>query len=183
MEVRGANIALTNRASAAIDSFGSEEKERQQAKKAIVAAENEESGFEDQSVLLSISAAGMRRSQLLEKQAAEESENTFSGELELEMMMKKMEGLSSQVINGSFSKSDRLNFSVEISRLSSEIDRLNGDGVVVTKGDCSRLSQRISDLTRVISDAAVYRNSARTVFMINSKQPEKAVHTQLDIAI
>lgn len=183
MEVRGANIALTNRASAAIDGFGSEEKAKQQAKKAEAAAAIEESEFEDQPVLLSISAAGMRRSQLLEKQAAGEGSVAFSGEVELEMMLKKMEGLSSQVINGYFSTSDRLKFSSEISMLSNELNRLNGDGVVVSKEDCSRMSQRIMDLTRVISDAAVYRNSARTVFMVNSRQPEKAVHTKLDIAI
>ena len=94
-----------------------------------------------------------------------------------------MEGLSSQVINGNFSISDRLSFNSEIHKLSIELEKLNGSGVTVTMDHCTRLSRKISDLTRVISDAAVYRNSARTVFMVNSKQPAAAMHTQLDIAL
>ena len=94
-----------------------------------------------------------------------------------------MEGLSSQVINGHFSISDRLNFNSEIEKLTNEINRLNGENAIVTKNNCMQLSQRISDLTRNISAAAVYRNSARTVFMVNSKQPVRPTNTRLDITL
>lgn len=188
MEVRSANIALTNRAAAAIDNSGSDGREQQQAMKVnrVVSDENQE--LDDQSVMLSISAAGLRKSMLLERQAEKEDsedgeEEAFSGEAEIEDMLKKMEGLSSQVINGNFSTSDRLNFNGEIDKLTSEISRLSGGGALVTKENCYQLLQRISDLTRTISSAAVYRNSARSVFMVNSRQPAKPMNTRLDIVL
>lgn len=183
MEVRNNNTALMNRA-VAVDGYGSDGKERQHAKKVSNVVETEELELEDQPVMLSISAAGMKRSQLLEKQPAEEDNGgTFASGIELENMIKKMEGLSSQVINGNFSSSDRLNFNTELARLSYELNKMNGDNVVITKYDCTRLSQRISDLTRVINEAAVYCNSAKTVFMVNSRQPKEMAHTKLNIAI
>jgi len=83
------------------------------------AVPEESQDLDEQSVMISISAAGLRRSLLLEKQAEkdenrDDDEEVFSGEAEIEDMVKKMEGLSSQVINGHFSVSDRLNFNVEI---------------------------------------------------------------------
>ncbi|MFG6366948.1 MAG: hypothetical protein K1W16_00730 [Lachnospiraceae bacterium] len=184
MEVRSANIALTNRAAAAIDNSGSNGKEQQHAMKVNSAVPEENQELDDESVMLSISAAGLKRSLQLEKQTEKEAaEETFTGETELEDMMKKMEGLSSQVINGHFSISDRLSFNSEIEKLTNEINRLNGDNMVVTKNNCMQLSQRISDLTRNISAAAVYRNSARTVFMVNSRQPVKPTDSMLDITL
>lgn len=189
MEVRSANIALTNRAAAAIDNSGSNGKEQHQAMKVSSSVLEENPELDDQSVMLSISAAGLKRSLLLEKQAEKEEneggsdEEIFSGAAEIEDMMRKMEGLSSQVINGHFSISDRLSFNGEIDKLTAELSRLSGDTALITKNDCSQLAQRISDLTRVINDAAVYRNSARTVFMVNSKQPVRPMNTRLDIVL
>lgn len=189
MEVRSANIALTNRAAAAIDNSGSNNREQQQAIKAVHAAGDDNHELEDQSVMLSISAAGLRRSLLLERQAEkEESDNTgeeedFSGEAEIEGMLKKMEGLSSQVINGHFSISDRLNFNNEIDKLTVELGRLSGNSAAVTRENCYQISQKIADLTRVISKAAVYRNSARNVFMVNSKQPVSSMNNRVDIVL
>ena len=120
MEVRNANIALTNRAAAAIDNSGSNGKGQQHAMKVNSAVPEENQELDDESVMISISAAGLKRSMQLEKQAEKEEggtesdEENFNGETELEDMMKKMEGLSSQVINGHFSISDRLNFNTEI---------------------------------------------------------------------
>lgn len=185
MEVRSANIALTNRAAVAIDNSGSNGKEQQHAMKVSNAVFEENQELDDESVMLSISAAGLKRSLQLEKQTEKEaaSDETFTGSAELEDMMKKMEGLSSQVINGHFSISDRLNFNSEIEKLTNEINRLNEENTVVTKNNCMQLSQRISDLTRNISAAAVYRNSARTIFMVNSRQPAKPTNTRLDIIL
>ncbi|MDE7029365.1 MAG: hypothetical protein K2P63_05215 [Lachnospiraceae bacterium] len=188
MEVRSANIALTNRAAAAIDNSGSNGREQQHTLKVNSAVSEENQELDEESVMISISAAGLRRSMQLEKQAEkdkdeESDEENFTGEAELEEMMKKMEGLSSQVINGHFSKSDRLNFNNEIEKLTNELNRLNGGNTVVTKGSCIQLAQKISDLTRIVSDAAVYRNSARTVFMVNSRQPVKPMSTRLDIVL
>lgn len=189
MEVRSANIALTNRAAAAIDNSGSNGKEQQHAMKVSSAVSEENQELEEQSVMISISAAGLKRSLQLEKQAAKETdeedrdEEGFTGEAEIEDMMKKMEGLSSQVINGHFSISDRLNFNNEIEKLTNELNHLNGGNAIVTKNSCVQLAQKISDLTRSVSDAAVYRNSARTVFMVNSKQPAKPMNTRVDIVL
>ncbi len=188
MEVRSANIALTNRAAAAIDNSGSNNREQQQAMKVagVVSEENQE--LDDQSVMLSISAAGLKRSLSLERQAEKDEsedggEEAFSGEAEIEDMLKKMEGLSSQVINGNFSITDRLNFNNEIERLTTELGRISGGSALVTKENCNQIAQRISDLTRTINNAAVYRNSARSIFMVNSKKPVKPMNTRLDIVL
>ena len=184
MEVRSANIALTNRAAVAIDNSGSNGKEQQHAMKVSNAVPEENQELDDESVMLSISAAGLKRSLQLEKQTEKEAaEETFTGVAELEDMMKKMEGLSSQVINGHFSISDRLNFNTEIEKLTNELNRLSGGNLAVTKNGCIQLSQKISALTRSISEAAVYRNSARTIFMVNSKQPAKPTNTRVDIML
>lgn len=189
MEVRNANIALTNRAAAAIDNSGSNGKGQQHAMKVNSAVPEENQELDDESVMISISAAGLKRSMQLEKQAekeedeAESDEESFNGETELEDMMKKMEGLSSQVINGHFSISDRLNFNTEIEKLTNELNRMSDGNTTVTKTGCFQLSQKISSLTRSISDAAVYRNSARTIFMVNSKQPAKPTNTRVDIML
>ena len=189
MEVRNANIVLTNRAAAAIDNSGSNGKGQQHAMKVNSAVPEENQELDDESVMISISAAGLKRSMQLEKQAEKEEggtesdEENFNGETELEDMMKKMEGLSSQVINGHFSISDRLNFNTEIEKLTNELNRMSGGNTTVTKTGCFQLSQKISSLTRSISDAAVYRNSARTIFMVNSKQPAKPTNTRVDIML
>jgi len=189
MEVRSANIALTNRAAAAIDNSSSDGREQQHAMKVSSAALEENQELDEQSVMVSISAAGLKRSLQLEKQSEKETdekesgEEDFTGEAELEDMMKKMEGLSSQVINGHFSISDRLNFNTEIEKLTNELRQLSDGNTTLTKSNCMQLAQKISDLTRSVSDAAVYRNSARTVFMVNSKQPVKPMNTRLDITL
>ena len=185
MEVRSAKFALLNRAAAAIDSYGSGGQERQHSQKDNNAAAKDKKEVDEQSAMLSISAAGLRRSLLLERQAAKEerSAETFSGERELEEMTKQMEGLSSQVINGYFSISDRLNFNTEISMLANEINRLKENSSAVTKDDCTLLSERISELTRIVNDAAVYRSSSRAVFVVDSTQPAKAMSKKVDIAI
>ena len=67
MEVRSANIALTNRAAAAIDNSGSNGKEQHPAMKVNSAVPEESQDLDEQSVMISISAAGLRRSLLLEK--------------------------------------------------------------------------------------------------------------------
>ncbi len=187
MEVRSANIALTNRAAAAIDNSGSNSREQQQAMKVASVVPDENQELDDQSVMLSISAAGLKRSLSLERQAEKEEsedggEEAFSREAEIEDMIKKMEGLSSQVINGNFSITDRLNFNREIEKLTTELGRLSGSSLV-TKENCNQISQRISDLTRTISNAAVYRNSARSIFMVNSRQHAKTMNTRLDIVL
>lgn len=185
MEVRSAKFALLNRAAAAIDSYGSDGKERQHSQKDNNDATEDKKEIDEQSVMLSLSAAGLRRSLLLERQAAKEerAEETFSGEKELEEMTKQMEGLSSQVINGHFSISDRLNFNTEISMLANEINRLRESSSEISKDDCTLLSQRISDLTRIVNDAAVYRSSSRAVFVVDSRQPARAMRKKVDIAI
>lgn len=185
MEVRSAKFFLLNRAAAAVDSYGSDGKERQYSQKENNAAAEDKKEVDEQPVMLSISAAGLRRSLLLERQAAKEesSEESDSGEKELEKMAKQMEGLSSQVINGHFSISDRLNFNTEISVLSNEITRLRESGDAVMKNDCALLSGRISDLIRIVNDAAVYRDRARAFFEVDSEQSAGVMSRKVNIAI
>lgn len=115
MQVRNANTALLNRAATAIENSYSDAQEKQEAVRVNTGALEENAENEEQSVMLSISAAGRKQSELLANQAENEGEESmFSGEAELEGMLKKMEGLSSQIINGYFSISDRLNFNNEM---------------------------------------------------------------------
>lgn len=183
MEVKSTGVTLQlNSAPIAIDNMGSDENQREQAKK-VEAAETEKKPEQaDESVKVSISAAGMRKSLRLEQLAAQQ-ENELATESEIEEMMKKMDGLSSQVINGNFSIQDRLNFQSEIKMLNNELNRMNGDGISFTKYDNDQLSQKINDLTRTINDAAVYHRSATALFMVKNQQKAGIVRTRLDIAI
>ena len=181
MEVKSASSALQlNSAAAAVENGSSGGNNRQHTRKLEAVLLEEKPEQEEESVKVSISAAGLRESLKLEKQAAREELASAS---EIDEMMKKMDGLSSQVINGNFSMSDRLNFRQEIKKLTSEISRAGGNGISFTKNDNVQLSQKISDLTRMINDAAVYHRNASAVFMVKNRQTTGMQRTFLDIAI
>ena len=155
MEVKNASAALQlNKAAIAVDNMGSDGNQRQHAGKVETAELEKKPEQEEESVKVSISVAGMRKSLRLEQLAAQQEDELVT-ESEIDEMKKKMDGLSSQVINGNFSMQDRLNFQSEIRKLTNEIERLNGEGISFTKYDNAQISQKISDLTRAISDAAV----------------------------
>ena len=108
MEVKSASTALQlNSAASAVENGSSGGNNRQHTRKIEAVLLEEKPEQEEESVKVSISAAGMRESLKLEKQVAKEE---MASATEIEEMMKKMEGLSSQVINGNFSMTDRLNF-------------------------------------------------------------------------
>lgn len=181
MEVKSASSALQlNSAAAAVENGSSGGNNRQHTRKLEAVLLEEKPEQEEESVKVSISAAGLRESLKLEKQAAREELASAS---EIDEMMKKMDGLSSQVINGNFSMSDRLNFRQEIKKLTSEISRAGGNGISFTKNDNVQLSQRMNDLTRMINEAAVYHRSASAVFMVKNRQTTGMQRTFLDIAI
>ena len=183
MEVKSAGVTLQlNSAAIAVDNMGSDGNQREQASRvAAVEAEKKREQAEE-SVKVFISAAGMRKS-LRQEQLAAQQESELATESEIEEMMKKMEGLSSQVINGNFSIQDRLNFQGEIKKLTNELNRMNGEGISFTKYDNAQLSQKINDLTRTISEAAVYHRSATALFMVKNQQKAGIARTRLDIAI
>lgn len=182
MEVKSARTAVRlNVAATAVDNSGSEESSKQQLKATSLLAEAESGEVEEESVKIYISADGMRKSKNYEEQTAKDGE--WVSEAEVEEMMKKMEGLSSQVINGNFSIQDRLNFQGEIKKLTSELNRMNGDGISFTKYDNAQLSQKISDLTRTINESAVYHRTATALFMVKNQQKAGITRTRLDIAI
>lgn len=176
MEVKSANASLLNRATTGVENNGSDSESRQQMMKVNAEIAEEQAGQEEESVKISISAAGMRKSKSMEGEMMTESD--------IEDMTKQIEGLSSQVINGHFSMTDRLSFQLEIKQLSMELQRLNGDGISFSKADNVQLSQRIKDLTRTINEAAVYHRSAKAMFMVkNQPSAGKTTRTRLDIAI
>ena len=182
MEVKSARTAVQlHVAATAVDNSGSEEGSKQQLKAVSLIEEADASEAEEESVKIFISADGLRRSKSYEEMTAKDGENV--SEAEVEEMMKKMEGLSSQIINGHFSMTDRLNFQTEIRKLTTELNRLNGDGISFSKADNIQLSQRISDLTRSISEAAVYHRSAKALFMVKNQNVTSNSRTRLDIAI
>lgn len=183
MEVKSANHSLQrNRATTRVEYYGSKEQNRQQIVKKNAVKTKSHSDSEAESVMLSISAAGLRRSMLLSRQDAH-AKDAFSQEKTLGEMAKKMEGLSSQIINGHFSLSDRLNFHKEIEKLTEELSRLNDEKANVTQGDCSQLSQRISNFTKIVSEAALYHENAKNIFMESSKVQIGNIKAKFDIAI
>lgn len=185
MEVKSSNSTLQlNRAATAVDNSSSGGNSRQQ----FMELGNSNSGKQDEkkeeTVRLSISAAGLRQSLLRERQAEKENNAKQRETQEIDEMLKKMEGLSSQVINGHFSTTDRINFNNEINRLTDEINKLNGEGISFRSYDSEKVNQKINDLTRIINDAAVYRRSASAVFVVNNRQlSEVTKKTKLDITI
>lgn len=182
MEVKSAETTLQlNRAATAVDNNSSEGNRRNNTGKVISQVTEEKPEKEEESVKVSISAAGLRRSLALERAAAKESE--VASVSEVEVMMNKMDGLSSQVINGNFNMADRLKFQSEIEELTAELKRLSGDGISFTKYDNKLLSQRIDDLTGMISKAAVYNKSAKALFIVNNQQTSGNTRTRLDIVI
>lgn len=182
MEVKSAGVSLQlNSAAIAVDNMGSDGNQREQSKKVENVEDKKKLEQAEETVKVSISAAGMRKSLRQEQLAARQDD--LVTESEIEEMMKKMEGLSSQVINGNFSIQDRLNFQGEIKKLTSELNRMNGDGISFTKYDNAQLSQKISDLTRTISEAAVYHRTATALFMVKNQQKAGITRTRLDIAI
>lgn len=181
MEVKSASTALQlNSAASAVENGSSGGNNRQHTRKIEAVLLEEKPEQEEESVKVSISAAGMRESLKLEKQAAKEE---MASATEIEEMMKKMEGLSSQVINGNFSMTDRLNFQREIKELTLELSRAGGNGISFTKNDNVQLSQKMNDLTRMINEAAVYHRNASAVFMVKNRQTAGMQRTFLDIAI
>ena len=174
MEVKSASTALQlNSAASAVENGSSGGNNRQHTRKIEAVLLEEKPEQEEESVKVSISAAGMRESLKLEKQAAKEEMASAT----------EMEGLSSQVINGNFSMTDRLNFQREIKELTLELSRAGGNGISFTKNDNVQLSQKMNDLTRMINEAAVYHRSASAVFMVKNRQTTGMQRTFLDIAI
>ncbi len=184
MEVKGAGVTLQlNAAAIAVDNSGADGNRKEQSKKVERVTVGKKAEHTEDSVQVSISAAGMRQSIRSEQLAAQQEEDELASASELEEMMKKMDGLSSQIINGNFSIQDRLNFQGEIKNLTNELNRINGDGISFTKFDNAQLSQKINELTRIINDAAVYHRSATAMFMVKNQQKAGIARTRLDIAI
>ena len=182
MEVKSAQTTLqVNSAATAVDNNSSEGNRRNNTGKVMAQSAEEKPDKEEEPVKVSISAAGLRRSLALEKAAARENEIAYASEIEV--MMNKVDGLSSQIINGNFTTTDRLKFQNEIENLTTELKNLSGDGISFTKHDNKLLSQRIDDLTGMINKAAVYNRSAKALFIVNNQHKSDNTRTKLDIVI
>lgn len=179
MEVKSANVTLQlNHAASAVDNSGSDRNNKQLDKQSV-SVDNKQISDEEESVKVFISAAGRRKSETVEN-----TEQDFMSEAEMEEMMKKVEGLSSQVVNGHFSIASKMEFQAEIQKLSEEIKRMNGEGISFSKTDNLQISKRISDLTNKMNEAALYHRSASAYFIVrNQKMPSRSFRNSLDIAI
>lgn len=175
MDVKS-TTTLTNRAVLGTDNNSAEGHRRYEQQIENTLVKPDTSALEEESVKVYISKAGLKKSQTVpDEELATQSDR--------ENLSKMIEGLSSQVINGNFSMTDRLGFQLEIKKLAIELDRLNGDGISFSKTDNEKLSQKITDLTKTISDAATYNKSARAMFVIKNQSSNSKTRTNLDIAI
>ncbi|MBE5877792.1 MAG: hypothetical protein E7290_13045 [Lachnospiraceae bacterium] len=182
MEVKSARVMLQmNRAATAVDNSGSDSTGKQEYAKKVVGAVEEVQDNEEETVKLSISAAGMRKSK--SQDGVQANEGMLVTSEEIEEMRRKIEGLSSQVINGNFSMTDRNSFQMQIQMLTREINQYSGEGISFSRYDNVQLSQKISNLTKTINDAAVYHRSASVMFKVKSQQLSGYTRTKLDIAI
>ena len=182
MEVKSAGVMLQlNRAATAVDNSGSDSNNKQEQTKKVVAAVEETQEPIEETVKLSISAAGMRKSQ--NQEGMQSNEGMLVTSEELEEMRRKIEGLSSQVINGNFSMTDRNSFQMQIQMLTREINQYSGEGISFSRYDNVQLSQKINNLTKTINEAAVYHRSASVMFRVKSQQLTGYTRTKLDIAI
>ncbi len=182
MEVKSARVMLQmNRAATAVDNSGSDGANKQEFVKKVAGTVEEVQDNEEETVKLSISAAGMRKSK--NQEGVQANEGMLVTSEELEEMRRKIEGLSSQVINGNFSMTDRNSFQMQIQMLTREINQYSGEGISFSRYDNVQLSQKISNLTKTINDAAVYHRSASVMFKVKSQQLTGYTRTKLDIAI
>ncbi len=182
MEVKSAGVMLQlNRAATAVENSASDSNNKQEYAKKVAGAVDEVQDNEEETVKISISAAGMRKSK--NHEGLQTNEGMFVSSEELEDMKRKVDGLSSQVINGNFSMTDRIHFQQEIQMLTREINQYSGEGISFNKYDNVQLSQKISNLTKTISEAAVYHRSASVMFRVKSQQLTGYTRTKLDIAI
>lgn len=182
MEVKSARAMLQmNRAATAVDNSGSDGTSKQEYAKKVNAATEEAADQVEETVKLSISAAGMRKSK--SQEGVQANEGMLVSSEEIEEMKRKIEGLSSQVINGNFSMTDRNSFQMQIQVLAREINQYSGDGILFSRYDNVQLSQKINDLTKTINEAAVYHRSASVMFKVKSQQLSGYTRTKFDIAI
>jgi hypothetical protein len=132
-------------------------------------------GDEENSALLSISAAGIRQSLLVEKDDTKEENRLMS-------MSEQIKGLSTQVINGHFSITDRMNFGTEISILNEMLDNLEKADEEDSE-QMSRLSGKIDNLSRIISSAALYRKKDAIIFALTSPVDNDDKRERLNLAL
>ena len=142
--------------------------------------EEKELSAEEKLVNLSISLEGLQK---MKQQEVFTNKEEAATEEELEKMKKRMEGLSSQVINGNFTMADRIRFQTEIKFLSDELVRINNGGVSFTKADNNEISNRVEALSKEISDSAVCHRTISSYYMMNKQQKNYASKSTLNIAI
>lgn len=182
MEVKSARTMLQlNRAATAVDNSGSESSNKQEYAKKVNGTTQELQDTEEETVKLSISVAGMRKS--MNHEGVQANEGMLVTSEEIEDMRRKIEGLSSQVINGNFSMTDRNSFQMQIQVLTKELNQYSGEGISFSRYDNTSLSQKISNLTKTINEAAVYHRSASVMFKVNNQKLTGYTRTKLDIAI
>lgn len=180
MEIVNNSVSLQlNKAAVGVEQSHADGSNKQEmGKKALQEIKQVQSEGQD-FVSVSISQVGMQ----IMKSREQIDSNELASEEEVEEMKKKMEGLSSQLINGTFSMEDRIRFQTEIKFLSDELVRINGGGISFTKADNADISKRIQNLTKVISQAAVYHKPVSAFYVVRKQQSAAYARNKLDIAI
>lgn len=149
------------------DGQAKEESSRQEKKEA------DSLGVASQNAMLSLSAKGIKHSSLMTWREAMEAEGIAMPDEAEEgivysqaQMTDRLQGLSSQVVNGELSATDKMNFDTELKALMALID--NADD-----SKCAMISERIDDLSRIINDATVYRSNHIAVFKLTDPDYDK----------
>ena len=143
--------------------------------------EEKELSAEEKLVSLSISLEGLQRMKIRESVEAKDEEEI--SEDEAEYLKKRMEGLSSMVVNGNFIMADKLRFQTEIKFLTDELVRINNGGISFTKSDNEEISKRIDALSKEISASALRHRPASAFYTSNSHQKLASAVNKLNIAI
>jgi hypothetical protein len=116
-----------------------------------------------QDAMMLLSSKGAKHSGVL----FQSSDNNYTdidaeeaGLTKFDEMTKQLKGLSTQVVNGQFSATDKMNFDTELTLLSALLKNADNES------KCEILSERINNLSRIVNSAAVYSDMDLAVFKL-----------------
>lgn len=185
MDYMNTNVSLQlNKAAAKIEHSSPDGRNSQAYERRVLHQEKEEEKkeltAEEKLVSLSISLEGLQRMQIKEnfEEVVEEA-----SEDEVEYMKKRMEGLSSQAVNGGFTMADRIRFQTEIKFLSDEVIRINNGAISFTKADNAEISKRIDELAKEMNELSRRRRPSSSFAIIANQQKMAAAANKFNIAI
>jgi hypothetical protein len=167
MEVRIARVTtLLNKAVEGTSKSNNETKDNNFLSNWLDDSKTDQNGRSDkkelssQDAMLSLSSKGAKHSSILFQSSETDSDEEETDITKFDEMTKQLKGLSTQVVNGHFSATDKMNFDTELKLLSALLKNADNES------KCEILSERINNLSRIVNSAAVYNDMDLAVFKL-----------------